>query len=69
MIGKPSCPVRREAVRKRTSPGLAPRCTADPSAWTFNYRRLGTRYERHGANFCAFLTLAAALTCFKKLPT
>ena len=38
-------------------------------AQVFNYRRLGTRYERHGANFCAFLTLAAALTCFKKLPT
>jgi transposase len=38
-------------------------------AWTFNYRRLATRYERHGNNFCAFLTLAAALTCFKKLPT
>ncbi|MCS7479245.1 IS5 family transposase [Umezawaea endophytica] len=38
-------------------------------AWTFNYRRLAMRYERHGANFCAFLTLAAALTCYKKLPT
>jgi len=38
-------------------------------AWVFNYRRLSTRYERHGNNFCAFLTQAAALTCFKKLPT
>jgi transposase len=38
-------------------------------AWTFNYRRLATRYERHGHNFCAFLTLGAALTCCKKLPT
>ncbi len=38
-------------------------------AWTFDYRRLATRYEGHGSNFCAFLTLAAALTGFKKLST
>ncbi|MEV0705527.1 IS5/IS1182 family transposase, partial [Saccharopolyspora sp. NPDC050389] len=25
------------------------------------------RYERYANHFCAFLTLAAALTCFKKL--
>ncbi|MDH6284981.1 hypothetical protein M2280_006245, partial [Prescottella agglutinans] len=27
------------------------------------------RYERHGEHFTGFLHLAAALTCFKKLPT
>jgi IS5 family transposase len=36
-------------------------------AWLFGYRRLTSRYERHGHLFCAFLTLAATLTCYKKL--
>ncbi|MFF7944869.1 hypothetical protein ACFZC5_34725 [Nocardia gamkensis] len=27
------------------------------------YHRLNLRYERKGIHFCAFLTLAAALTC------
>lgn len=38
-------------------------------AWTFGYRRLAIRYERHANNFAAFLTLAATLVAFKKLPT
>ncbi|PPK63334.1 DDE family transposase [Actinokineospora auranticolor] len=39
-------------------------------AWLTNgYRRLTTRRERHARNYLAFTTLAAALTCFKKLPT
>jgi hypothetical protein len=67
MIGKPSSPVRREAARKRTSTQLAPRCAAHPSAWLFGYRRLSIRYERKANHFCAFLTLAATLTCYKKL--
>ena len=36
-------------------------------AWLFGYRRLTCRYERHGHLFSAFLTLAATLTCYKKL--
>jgi transposase len=36
-------------------------------AWLFGYRRLGVRYERKGNHFLAFLGLAAALTCYKKL--
>ena len=36
-------------------------------AWLLSYRRLGIRYERNGTHFTAFLTLAAALTCYKKL--
>ncbi|GGV48343.1 hypothetical protein GCM10010182_83260 [Actinomadura cremea] len=36
-------------------------------AWLFGYRRLTVRYERHGHLFNAFLTLAAAITCYKKL--
>ncbi|TMQ90314.1 IS5/IS1182 family transposase, partial [Actinomadura soli] len=31
------------------------------------YRRLTIRYERHGHLFTAFLTLAAAISCYKKL--
>ncbi|MYX99915.1 IS5 family transposase [Streptomyces sp. SID486] len=36
-------------------------------AWIFGYRRLTVRYERKGSHFRAFLGLAAALTCYKKL--
>ncbi|MER6815678.1 IS5 family transposase [Spirillospora sp. NPDC000708] len=36
-------------------------------AWLFGYRRLTIRYERHGHLFNAFLVLAAAITCYKKL--
>jgi hypothetical protein len=36
-------------------------------SWLFGYRRLTVRYECHGHLFAAFLTLAAALTCYKKL--
>ncbi|MGW0471293.1 IS5 family transposase [Streptomyces coeruleorubidus] len=36
-------------------------------AWLFGYRRLTVRHERKGSHFLAFLGLAAALTCYKKL--
>lgn len=36
-------------------------------AWLFGYHRLTIRYDRYANHFCAFLTLAATLTCFKKL--
>lgn len=36
-------------------------------AWLTGYRRLTIRYERSARLFTAFLTLAAALTCYKKL--
>jgi transposase len=36
-------------------------------AWMFGYHRLSIRYERYAHHFCAFLTLAATLTCYKKL--
>ena len=38
-------------------------------AWLTGYRRLTIRYERSALLFTAFLTLAAALTCYKKLAT
>ncbi|MBA9003207.1 transposase [Actinomadura cellulosilytica] len=36
-------------------------------AWLLGYRRLTLRYERHPRNYLAFLGLAAALTCYKRL--
>ena len=38
-------------------------------AWLTGYRRLTLRYERRARLFGAFLTLGAALTCYKKLAT
>jgi transposase len=38
-------------------------------AWLTGYRRLTIRYERRARLFTAFLTLAATLTCYKKLTT
>ena len=38
-------------------------------AWLTGYRRLTIRYERKASLFGAFLSLAATLTCWKKLPT
>src|SRR5512144_3153558 len=36
-------------------------------AWLTGYRQLTLRYERSARLFCAFLTLAATLTCYKNL--
>jgi transposase len=38
-------------------------------AWLTGYRRLTLRYERSARLFAAFLTMAATLTCYKKLTT
>jgi len=38
-------------------------------AWLTGYRRLTLRCERSARLFAAFLTLAATLTCYKKLAT
>ncbi|MFL1897508.1 IS5 family transposase [Streptomyces tauricus] len=36
-------------------------------SWLSGYRRLSPRYERHPRNYLAFLGLAAALCCYKRL--
>jgi transposase len=36
-------------------------------AWLTGYRRLTLRYERNASHFLGFLTLAATITCYKKL--
>jgi transposase len=35
-------------------------------SWLTGYHRLAIRYDRKGTHYLGFLTLAAALTCFKK---
>ncbi len=36
-------------------------------SWLTGYHRLNIRYDRKATHFLGFLTLAAALTCYKKL--
>ncbi len=36
-------------------------------AWLFGFRRLTVQYERKGSHCLAFLSLAAAFTCYKRL--
>ncbi|MFI0813800.1 transposase, partial [Streptomyces echinatus] len=36
-------------------------------AWLAGYRRLSPRYERDPCNYLAFLGLAAAICCYKRL--
>ncbi|WP_445277496.1 transposase, partial [Streptomyces sp. DSM 41033] len=36
-------------------------------SWLTGYRRLNHRYERQPRNYLAFLGLAAALCCYKRL--
>ncbi len=36
-------------------------------SWLTGYHRLNMRYDRKATHFLAFLTLAAALTCYKNL--
>ncbi|MFJ9447315.1 hypothetical protein ACIRRH_36500, partial [Kitasatospora sp. NPDC101235] len=67
MTGKPSCPVRREAARKRTCHGQVPRRAADPTVWLGGFRRLHRRYERKADHFAAFAGIAAALICTRRL--
>ena len=36
-------------------------------SWLTGYHRLSIRYDRKDTHYCAFLTLGATLTCYKKL--
>lgn len=36
-------------------------------SWPSDHRRLSPRYERHPRNYLAFVGLAAALCCYKRL--
>ncbi|MGC0373035.1 hypothetical protein RKD28_000551 [Streptomyces sp. SAI-229] len=48
-------------------PRQEPHRAADPTSWLSGYRRLSLRYERDPRNYLAFLGLAAALCCYKRL--
>jgi hypothetical protein len=61
MIGKPSSPVRREAARKRTSPGLEPRCAADPSAHWKNWKIVATGYRARLAELPNIIRIVTTL--------
>ena len=61
--------IARKGVETSDKLGKHRRVIERTIAWTFNYRRLTVRYERRANNFAAFLTLAATLVAFKKLPT
>ncbi len=63
--------VRKHATHVTPPTGEAP--VFPPSTASTNaphvtgYRRLNHRYERHPRNYLAFLGLAAALCCYKRL--
>ncbi|MGI5328364.1 IS5 family transposase [Actinomadura nitritigenes] len=59
--------LRRRGIVPRISRLGRHRWVIETLAWLLGYRRLTIRYERHGHLFNAFLVLAAAITCYKKL--
>src|SRR5512142_3091469 len=64
-----SFPIARRGIDSSTRLG-GHRWRLEPLlAQLFGYRRLATRYERRADLYCGFLTLAAALTCYKPLTT
>ncbi|QOC93995.1 hypothetical protein D0Q02_24090 [Micromonospora craniellae] len=65
LAGGPLHPCGR--VRKTDLEQSRHRARARPNtfAWFTGYRRLTIRYERNPGLYCAFVALAAALTCHK----
>lgn len=63
----PSALTARSSSPARSWAGIA-RSSNCSIAWLLGYRRLTIRYERKASHFGAFLTLAAALTCYKNPP-
>ncbi|MGV9261316.1 IS5 family transposase [Streptomyces sp. NPDC003703] len=59
--------IARPGIESSERPGRHRWKTERTISWLFGYRRLTVRYERKGSHFLAFLGLAAALTCHKKL--
>jgi transposase len=59
--------IARKGIESTTKLGKHRWVIERTMAWLTGYRRLTLRYERKATHFCAFLTLGATLTCFKKL--
>jgi IS5 family transposase len=58
--------IARRGIESRTRLGRHRWVIERTIAWTFGYRRLTMRYERSAKLYCAFLTIAATLTCYKR---
>lgn len=61
--------IARKAIESSAKPGKRCWVIERSLAWLFGYHQLTIRYGRYTKHFCAFLTLAATLTCYKKLVT
>ncbi|MBF6541266.1 IS5 family transposase [Nocardia farcinica] len=59
--------IARKGVESRERLGRHRWVVERTISWLTGYRRLAIRYDRKGTHFLGFLTLAAALTGFKKL--
>jgi transposase len=59
--------IARKGVESRERLGRHRWVIERTMAWLTGYRRLSPRYERHSRNYLAFLGLAAALCCYKRL--
>jgi transposase len=61
--------IARRGVESSTRLGRHRLVVERSFAWLTGSRRLTIRYERSARLFAALLTLAATLTCYKKLTT
>ena len=59
--------IARKNVEPKTRLGRHRWVIERTMAWLSGYRRLSPRYERDPRNYLAFLGLAAALCCYKRL--
>ena len=59
--------IARKGIQTSDKPGRHRRVIETTLARLTGCRRLTLRYERSASHFLAFLTLAATITCYKKL--
>ncbi|MEU2494018.1 IS5 family transposase [Streptomyces sp. NPDC007883] len=59
--------IARKGIESSERLGRRRRVIERTMSWLTGYRRLNHRYERHPRNYLAFLGLAAALCCYKRL--
>ncbi|MFC5150106.1 IS5 family transposase, partial [Streptomyces aureoversilis] len=59
--------IARKGIKSSERLGRRRRVIERTMSWLTGYRRLTVRYERHPRNYLAFLGLAAAICCYKRL--
>ncbi|WP_263579527.1 IS5 family transposase [Streptomyces sp. PSKA30] len=59
--------IARKGIESSERLGRRRRVIERTMSWRSGYRRLSPRYERNPRNYLAFLGLAAALCCYKRL--